>query len=59
MAKKKARRISVNNLSDLDYWCEELRCRKEDLVEAVSRVGNSYQTVRDYLEMNHKTGAAK
>lgn len=36
----------------LHYWAQEFKCSQKDLVEAVSRIGNSYTILLLYLEMN-------
>ena len=42
-------RINVNEVHELDYWCEALGCTEQQLRDAVSAVGVGAEAVREYL----------
>ena len=44
--------IDIKESWDLNYWCEELNLRAEDLMEIVREVGPSAHEVRLYLTKN-------
>ena len=37
-----------------EFWAKELNCEKEDLVDAIFKVGNYLPVVVSFLEMNGK-----
>lgn len=41
--------ISLNEDYEVAYWTKELGVTKEELTEAVQKVGKSAQAVREYL----------
>jgi len=42
--------INLNEDYEIRYWCEEFGCSREDLADAVQKVGNSAARVKEYLE---------
>lgn len=44
-------KIDKNNLSELNFWSNELKCELEELIAAVDEVGNSIQTIRYYFRI--------
>lgn len=43
------RKINVSEVKELNYWCEELNLRAEDLKEIIRKVGPAVHDVRLYL----------
>jgi hypothetical protein len=43
-------RISLSEEWEMNYWAEALNCSREELKEAVEKVGNSADEVRIYLQ---------
>lgn len=46
--------IDIMDDANIAMWCERLNCSMKDLLEAISKVGNSATAVDAYLTMNHK-----
>lgn len=46
--------ININQTRELMYWSYMLECEKEDLVQAVIRIGTCAKMVDDYLIMNRR-----
>ena len=44
-----ANRINLNQSWEVEYWCSELNCTEDELREAVEKVGDSVDAVREYL----------
>ncbi|MBC7387942.1 MAG: DUF3606 domain-containing protein [Opitutaceae bacterium] len=44
-------KIDKDNLSELNFWSNELKCELEELIAAVDEVGNSIQTIRYYFRI--------
>lgn len=44
--------FSINE--SLRYWCKLLSCEKGELLNAIRCVGNSYDTVESYLNLNRR-----
>lgn len=42
-------RINMNEEWEVSYWTNELGCTKSELQTAVEKVGNSADSVRNYL----------
>jgi hypothetical protein len=42
-------RISMTEDYEVRYWTDALGCTREQLQLAINRVGNSVETVRDFL----------
>lgn len=38
----------------LRYWCRLLNCEKGELLNAIRCVGNSFDTVESYLNLNRR-----
>ncbi len=36
----------------ISYWAKELKCSKKDLKDAICKIGNTYNVLVPYLEMN-------
>lgn len=36
------------------YWAKQINCSEQDLIDAVYNIGNRYNMLVMYLEMNHK-----
>lgn len=45
-----ASRINIHQDYEVNWWCDELNCTKEQLKKAVEKVGTSAQKVREYLD---------
>lgn len=46
--------ININEERELLYWSYTLECEKEDLVQAVIKIGTCAKMVDDYLIMNRR-----
>lgn len=46
--------ISLNSDQEMNYWCEQLECTQEDLIQSVIRIGNSAKMVDDFLILNRR-----
>lgn len=46
--------VNITKTEDFTYWCDMLECKKEDLIAAITSVGNSYNCINYFLEMNKK-----
>ena len=44
-----ASKINIHEAWEVEYWCRELRCTKEQLIAAVRTVGVSAAAVRKHL----------
>jgi len=44
-----ASKININQEYEVNWWCEELGCTKNQLIAAVKEVGVSASKVREYL----------
>ena len=44
--------INVDKPSDVDWWCQKLRCTEEELRNAIQTAGTSSTTVNEYLKVN-------
>lgn len=44
--------IQITLETPMEYWCQQLHCEKWQLVYALSQIGNSYQAVNYFLELN-------
>lgn len=44
-----ASKINIHEPYEVNYWCGELRCTKEQLIAAVHAVGVSAAAVRKHL----------
>lgn len=42
-------RISLSEEWELKYWSKSLGCSREELKQAVSKVGNSAKAVKEYF----------
>jgi len=42
-------RVNVIDPLELQYWCDELQCTPDDLIETVAQVGEHVTAVRDQL----------
>jgi|EndMetStandDraft_4_1072995.scaffolds.fasta_scaffold414036_2 hypothetical protein len=42
-------RISMTEDYEVNYWTNALGCTREQLQHAINQVGNSAETVRDFL----------
>jgi len=42
-------RVNVNEDYEVAYWTDVFNCTKQELVEAVEKVGTSSEAVRNYL----------
>jgi len=49
-APQDASRISTSEKWEIDYWCDTLNCSEDELKQAVKKVGNSAQAVKDYFK---------
>lgn len=45
-------RINLNEQWEIDYWTDALECSESELRSAVKEVGDSIETVTDYLHSN-------
>ncbi|SKA73561.1 Protein of unknown function [Clostridium sp. USBA 49] len=45
-----AKRIDINDLSEVKNWCKALGCTESELKAAVRAVGTSAKAIREYLE---------
>lgn len=52
-------RVNVIDPLELQYWCDELQCTHDDLIETVARVGEHVTAVRDQLVSNRSTKRVK
>ena len=48
------RRINIQHPHEIDGWCSLLQCDKEDLINAVLKIGNSAKMVDDFLILNRR-----
>ena len=46
--------ILLNDQLSIDLWSELLNCEKQDLLKAISVMGNSVRAVDDYLILNRR-----
>lgn len=46
--------ISIQSDQDINYWCAQLGCNQEDLVQSIMRIGNSAKMVDDFLILNRR-----
>ena len=42
--------INISQSHEVEYWCKEFNCKREDLERAVNRVGVSATEVEKYLK---------
>ena len=42
-------RVNVNEDYEVAYWTDAFNCTKQELIEAVEKVGTSSKAVKDYL----------
>lgn len=47
-------RINITQPWEVDYWCKNLNCNKNDLQRAVSIVGPIVNDVRNWIERNRR-----
>jgi hypothetical protein len=47
-------KILPDDKLSLEVWCDILNCEKQDLLQAMSVMGNSVQAVDDYLILNRR-----
>lgn len=52
--KNEQTRIIISNETPIEYWCKLLNCEKQDLLQAISVIGNSLTVVDSYLFLNRK-----
>lgn len=38
------------------YWTNQLKCNERDLMDAISKIGTTHNTLIMYLQMNQKLG---
>jgi hypothetical protein len=43
-------RINIHQSYEVNWWCDELKCTKAQLIAAVNAVGTSAAAVRKYLK---------
>ena len=48
-------RVNVIDPLELQYWCDELQCTHDDLIETVAQVGEHVTAVRDQLVSSRAT----
>jgi len=46
--------IQVNTKEEITHWCCQFNCSEKDLLDAIVKVGRSFNSVDAYLEMNDK-----
>lgn len=46
--------IQVNTKEEITHWCHQFNCSEKDLLDAIVKVGRSFNSVDAYLEMNDK-----
>jgi hypothetical protein len=44
--------IDLEDNSEIEFWCKQLNCTKENLKYAVSRIGHSPIKINYFLELN-------
>lgn len=42
-------RVNIYNVDDMTHWCEKFGCTKTQLRDAVTAVGTSADTLREYI----------
>jgi hypothetical protein len=42
-------RVDTLDRVELQYWCKELHCNEDELMDAVSKVGEHIAALREYL----------
>lgn len=47
-------KINLHSDENIRYWCRELNCNQDDLIQSVLRIGNSAKMVDDFLILNRK-----
>lgn len=45
-------KIDLHSIQDVDYWCRQLDCDKNQLTYCVMKVGNSSGAVENFWQMN-------
>lgn len=48
------RHINLGSKEERLFWCQQLKCQEQDLIDAVMVIGSSVQAVDDYLILNRK-----
>jgi hypothetical protein len=46
-------RVNAIDPSELQYWCNELKCTEEELLKAIGTVGEHVAEVRQFLASPH------
>lgn len=41
--------INLDEQGEINWWCKELSCTEEELIDAVNKIGNSTNRVKEYL----------
>ena len=52
-------RVNVIDPLEFQYWCAELHCSPDDLIETVAQVGEHVTAVRDQLVSRRSTKRVK
>ena len=47
--------INANETWEVNYWCLHLRCSPDELKNAVEKVGNSVESVREFLKTDKES----
>lgn len=42
-------KINFTEQEELNWWCKELNCTEQELIDAVNKVGESTHRVKEYL----------
>jgi Protein of unknown function (DUF3606) len=50
----KNKTINIENELEFNTWQHILDCRREDLLQAISIVGDNALDINEYLKFNHK-----
>ncbi len=45
-------KIDLQSMQDVDFWCHQLDCDKDQLMYCVMKVGNSSGAVENFWQMN-------
>ncbi|ASS50314.1 MAG: hypothetical protein A3D31_12160 [Candidatus Fluviicola riflensis] len=45
-------KIDLHSMQDVDYWCQQLNCDKNQLAYCIMKVGNSPGAVENFWQMN-------
>lgn len=44
--------IDLDEYDEINWWCKELSCTERELIDAVNKVGNSTNKVKEYFGEN-------